>query len=287
MILVFLTGVLWSTAGLFIRLIEDAQVWQILLYRSIGLSLLLYVVIRVRSRADPFALVLRAGWPGLVAALGLIVAYAGIIYAIQTTTVANAMVLLASAPFLAAILGRLLLGESVRRATWIAILAGSAGIVVMVADKTAGTALSGNLAGFASALGFAVFTVALRWGRTVEMMPAVFLSGLLGIAMTVVICLATGLPLVLSLHDTAIATGMGVVQVGVGLVLYTIGSRSVPAAELVLLSLSEVVLGPLWVWLLLDEVPSTNTLIGGMILLAAIAGNALSGMRRKPPPPMI
>lgn len=287
MLLVFLAGVLWSTVGLFIRLIEGANVWQILLYRSIGLAALLYVVIRIRSRADPFALVLRAGWPGLVAALGLIMAYAGIIYAIQATSVANAMMLLASAPFLAAILGRVLLGESVRRATWIAILVGSGGIVVMVADKTAGTALSGNLAGFASALGFAIFTVALRWGRSTEMMPAVFLSGVLAILMTSAICLAQGLPLVLGARDGGIAMGMGVIQVGAGLILYTIGSRSVPAAELVLLSLAEVVLGPLWVWLLLGEVPTTNTLIGGAVLLGAIAGNALSGIRRKPPPPIM
>lgn len=287
MTLVFLAGVLWSTVGLFIRLIEDAQVWQILLYRSVGLSLLLYVVIRIRTGADPFVLVLRAGWPGLVAAMGLIVAYTGIIYAIQTTSVANAMMLLASAPFLAAILGRLLLGESVRRATLIAILVGSAGIVVMVSDKTAGTALSGNLAGFASALGFAVFTVALRWGKSTEMMPAVFLSGLLATVLTSLICLVLGLPLILSPLDGGLALGMGIFQVGAGLILFTLGSRSVPAAELVLLSLAEVVLGPLWVWIVLAEIPTTNTLIGGGILLAAIAGNAVSGIRRKPPPPIM
>ncbi len=76
---------------------------------------------------------------------------------------------------------------------------------------------------------------------------------------------------------------MGVFQVGAGLILYTLGSRSLPAAELALLSLAEVLLGPLWVWLFLDETASLNTLVGGAVLLAAIAGNALSGKRRKPP----
>jgi len=78
--------------------------------------------------------------------------------------------------------------------------------------------------------------------------------------------------------------GMGVFQVGAGLILYTLGSRSLPAAELTLLSLAEVLLGPLWVWLFLNETASLNTLVGGAVLLIAIAGNAVSGKRRKPPP---
>ena len=90
--------------------------------------------------------------------------------------------------------------------------------------------------------------------------------------------------LLISAHDGGIAMGMGVFQVGAGLVLYTIGSRSLPAAELALLSLAEVLLGPFWVWLFLGETASANTLVGGLILLVAIAGNALSGKRRKPSP---
>ena len=93
-----------------------------------------------------------------------------------------------------------------------------------------------------------------------------------------------GLPLVLSVYDGSVAMGMGIFQIGAGLILYTLGSRSLPAAELVLLSLAEVLLGPLWVWLFLDETASVNTLFGGVVLLAAILGNTLSGKRRKPPP---
>lgn len=117
-----------------------------------------------------------------------------------------------------------------------------------------------------------------------EMLPSVFLSGLFAIVITVCICLAQGLPLLISAHDGGIAMGMGVFQVGAGLVLYTIGSRSLPAAELALLSLAEVLLGPFWVWLFLGETASANTLVGGLILLVAISGNALSGKRRNPPP---
>ena len=113
---------------------------------------------------------------------------------------------------------------------------------------------------------------------------SVFLSGLFAIVITLAICFGLGLSVFLSPHDGGIAMGMGVFQVGAGLILYTLGSRSLLAAELALLSLAEVLLGPIWVWLFLGETASANTLIGGAVLLAAIAGNALSGKRRKPPP---
>lgn len=280
---VFAAGLLWSTVGLGIRLIEDAVVWQILLYRSISLSLFLYVLIRVRSGERPFVQIRRIGFPATVAGLSLVAAYSGGIYAIQNTSVANAMLLFATAPFMAAVLGWIVLREPVRVATWIAIAVAIGGIGIMVADKSGGVALKGSLAALGSAFGFAVFTVALRWGRTGEMLPAVFLSGLFAIVITSAICLGLGLSFVLSPSDAGIALGMGVFQVGAGLILYTLGSRSLPAAELALLSLAEVLLGPLWVWLLLGETATANTLIGGAVLLAAIAGNALSGKRRKPP----
>lgn len=281
---VFAAGVLWSTVGLGIRLIEDAVVWQILLYRSISLSLFLYVLIWVRSGESPFVQIRRIGAPAVIAGLSLVAAYSGGIHAIQNTSVANAMLLFATAPFMAAVLGWIVLREPVRAATWAAIAVAIGGIAIMVADKSGGVVLKGSLAALGSAFGFAVFTVALRWGRTGEMLPAVFLSGIFAIVITLAICLGLGLPLVLSPNDGGIAIGMGVFQVGAGLILYTLGSRSLPAAELALLSLAEVLLGPLWVWLFLGETATANTLIGGAVLLAAIAGNAVSGKQRKPPP---
>ncbi len=154
----------------------------------------------------------------------------------------------------------------------------------MIVIYQAGAALLGNLAALGSAFGFAVFTVALRWGRSEEMLPAVFLSGIFAILITSSICLFSGLPFQISVNDTSISMGMGVFQVGAGLVLYTLGSKTLPAAELTLLSLAEVLLGPLWVYLFLNEVATLNTLFGGLVLLLAIAGNAISGARRKPPP---
>ncbi|MDA9989693.1 DMT family transporter [Paracoccaceae bacterium] len=284
LIFVISAGFLWSTVGLGIRMIEDAVVWQILLYRSVSMSLFLYIVIRLRSGENPFLQIRRTGFPVVVAGLALVAAYSGGIYAIQNTSVANAMLLFATAPFMAAVLGWLVLREHVRLATWIAIIVALGGILIMVSDKTGDVAVQGSLAALGSALGFAVFTVALRWGRSGDMLPSVFLSGLFAIVITFAICQFLELSVVLNLQDGSVAMGMGVFQVGAGLILYTLGSRSLPAAELAILSLAEVLLGPLWVWLFLNETASLNTLLGGAILLISIAGNAVSGKRRKPPP---
>lgn len=284
LLFVFSAGVLWSTVGLGIRMIEEAFVWQILLYRSISKPLFLYMLIRIRSGENPFSQIRRIGYPVFIAGLSLVAAYSGGIYSIQNTSVANAMLLFATAPFMAAVLGWIILRERLRLATWIAIAVAIGGIAVMVVDKSGSVALKGSLAALGSAFGFAVFTVALRWGRTNEMLPAVLLSGLFAIAITLIICVSLQLPLIISKNDSLISLGMGVFQVGAGLILYTLGSRSLPAGELALLSLAEVLLGPLWVFLFLGEAPSANTLIGGLILLVAIGSNALSGKRRKPPP---
>ena len=283
LICVIAAGTLWSTVGLGIRLIENAEVWQILLYRSCSLTPFLFIVLWFRSGGQPLKQVRRAGLPAVIGGLALVAAYSAGIVALQTTSVANAMLLFASAPFFTAGLGWLVLGEAVRRATAVAILIALLGIGIMVSEDFSSGALLGNLAALGSALGFAVFTVALRWGKTEEMMPAVFLSGIFAIVIMGAICALRELPLLLSTNDASIALAMGVVQVGAGLVLYTIGSKTVPSAELALLSMAEVVLGPLWVWIFLGETAGLYTLLGGGVLLAAIAGNALSGLRRKPP----
>ena len=279
---VLAAGALWSTVGLGIRLIEDASVWQILLYRSIALSVFLYAVINLRSSETPFSQLRHSGSPAIVAGLALVAAYSGGIYSIQVIPVANALLLFAAAPFITAVLGKIFLHEQVRSATWIAIIVAVTAIAIMVSGQTSYGAVGGSLAALGSAFGFSIFTIALRWGKSDEMLPAVFLSGLFAIIITLAICLALGLPLILSSRDGSISMAMGIFQVGAGLVLYTLGSRKLPAAELTLLSLAEVLLGPFWVWLFLGEDASIRTLIGGILLLAAIAGNAFSSPRRLP-----
>ena len=283
-LLVLLAGVFWSSMGLGVRNIEYANVWQILFYRSFSLSLFLFVLITFRSGMKPIRTIRRAGLAGIIGGCSLVMAFAGGIYAIQTTTVANAMFLFASAPFFAAILGWIILRESVRRATWIATALGTVGIAIMVIDGISVGHVIGNISALLSALGFAIFTIALRWGKLGDMLPAVFLAGIFAIIVSGILCVLNNYEFLLSTNDALIALSMGVFQVGAGLAIYTIGSKVVPAAELALLSMTEVLLGPFWVWLFLGETASVYTLIGGVILLLAIAGNALTGIRRKPVP---
>ena len=278
---VIIAGALWSMMGIGIRLIEDANVWQILLYRSTSLVIFLYIVLLFRRKINPFSLIYRAQAPAFFAAAGLFVAYSGGIYSIQNTTVANAMLLFASAPFITAILGYFLLREKVSYYTITAICLAVLGIVVMVFDSIGANTLKGSIAGVISALGFSIFTISLRWGKEIDMLPSVFLSGLLAISLTLTICYYQNLDILLTPSSAILAWGLGVFQVGIGLVFYTVGSKSVPAAELTLLSLSEVLLGPFWVWLFLGEKASPLTLLGGAVLLLAIVYNSIMFIRTR------
>ena len=282
--LVLMAGVFWSTMGLGIRSIETANVWQILLYRSCSLTIFLFILIAFRSGFTPIKSIKKAGFAGIIGGWGLVVAFSGGVYSIQTTTVANAMFLFASAPFFAAIFGWFILRESVRKSTWIATLVAALGVAVMVIEGFSAGHMIGNLSALLSALGFAVFTIALRWGKLEDMLPAVFLAGVFAAVTSAIICYFGEFNFILSINDASISLVMGVFQVGAGLAIYTMGSKVVPAAELTLLSLTEVLLGPLWVWMFIGETASFYTLVGGVILLMAIAGNALTGLRRKPVP---
>jgi DME family drug/metabolite transporter len=144
--------------------------------------------------------------------------------------------------------------------------------------------LGGNLSAMVSAAGFAIFTIALRWGKLEDMLPAVFLGGIFSIIVAAGVCRFGGYGFDVPGNDIAIALSLGVFQVGLGLAVFTIGSKVVPAAELALLSMTEVLLGPLWVWLFIGETVSFYTLIGGIILMLALVGNAVSGLRRKQVP---
>ena len=283
-VLVLLAGVCWSSFGVGVRLIEAADVWQILFYRSLALAPFLIFVIAFRAGSDTVGAIRRAGWSGVVGGISLVFAFGGGIYGIQNTTVANAMFLFAAAPFFAAILGKILLKESVRSGTKWAMLAATAGIAVMVSEGISMGHLAGNVAALVSALGFAVFTVALRWRQVEETMPTVFLAGVFAIVTAAVVLQSTGAGFLVPLNDILVSMALGIVQVGAGLILYTLGAKVVPAVELALLSMTEVVLGPIWTWLLMGETAGVYTLIGGGVLLSAIAANALTGLRRKPIP---
>ena len=277
--LVLAAGSLWSLMGLGLRQIEAADVWQILFWRSAGMVPVLLAFIWWTSGGRPLSALRTVGSAGVIGGFCLVLAFAGAIYAIQTTTIANALFLFTASPFVAAILGWIILGERVRPWTWAAIALAVFGMFLMVREGLAMGALAGNIAALLSAVGFGAFTVALRRGRVGDMLPASVLGGVFAIAVAAVILSAKGTPILPSAWDIGVATALGAVILGLGMTLYTLGSRVIPAADLTLLSLIEVLLGPLWVFLVLGETASANTFIGGGVLLVAVALNAVTGAR--------
>lgn len=277
---VMVAGCFWSLAGILIRNIEAADEWQILFVRSAAVFVSLLLVLLFRYRGDLVTPFRQAGVAGLIGGTCLGVAFSAYIFALTGTTVANAVFILSAGPILTAVLAWILLGERVRRATWIATFGAMLGIAVMVVDGINAGALFGNLMALCAVSGFAAFAVALRWGGDVDMLPAACIAGLVGMVFGAL--MVTDFDL--SLRDTTLAATMGVVQIAIGMLFFTAGARHVPAAELALLSLTEVVLAPIWVWIGVGEVPRLLTLVGGGIVLVAIVGRALSGLRRKPAP---
>ena len=254
---VLAAGSLWSLMGLGLRQIEAASVWQILFWRSVGMVPVLLAFVWWRSGGRPLATIRRVGAAGLIGGLGLVFAFAGAIYAIQTTTIANAVFLFTASPLVAAVLGWILLGEKVRPWTWAAIALAVFGMYLMVREGLAIGALAGNIAALLSAVGFGAFSV---------------------VAAGIVLALQ-GTPIAPSAWDMGVSAAIGALILALGMVMYTLGSRVIPAAELTLLSLIEVLLAPLWVFLFLGETASTATFFGGGVLMAAVALNAVMGAR--------
>lgn len=280
MVLVVAAGVLWSTQGLIFRQIEEAGTWATLFWRSAGMIPVLLAFLIWRAGGSPLPAIRSVGFAGALGGLGLVGAFAGAIYSIQATTIANAVFLFAASPFLTALIGWVVLGEKVRAETWAAMAVALTGIFVMVRDDLSGGAMAGNIAALLSALGFAIFTVTLRWGKVVDSLPSVFLGGIFSLIAGATIATQMGQTLAVPAPDALWAMAMGAITLSGGMVLYELGSRVVPAAESALLSNIEVMLAPLWVWLFLNETASSATFLGGAILLVAVTMNGISGARR-------
>lgn len=280
MVMVLAAGLLWSFQALMIRQIEEAGSWAILAWRSLAMVPVLLAFLAWRRGGSPFPAIRRAGLAGVLGGIGLVAAMGGAILAFQTTTIANAAFLLAASPFLAAILARLILRETVAPRTWGAIALALVGIFIMVRDGLAAGALVGNVAALISALGFAAFSVALRWRRVEDSLPASILGASFAVVAGALATLHIGQTLAIPAPDMMWCVIMGVITMSGGMILYTLGSRVVPSAELTLLSNTEVLLAPFWVWLIIGETASTATFIGGAVVLLAILFNAYAGVRR-------
>lgn len=280
MALVLTAGVLWSFQGLVIRQIDEAGSWAVLVWRSVGMVPVLLSFLIWRSGGSPWPAIREVGLAGVLGGLGLIGAFGGAIYAIQATSIANAVFLFAASPFLAALLGWAVLRERVGSQTWGAIAIALVGIFVMVREGLSGGVLAGNVAALLSSLGFALFTVTLRWRRLDDTLPVVLLGSVFSIVAGALLAAQVGQPLLVPVPDALWSMFMGAVTLSGGMILYTMGAKVVRAAELALLSNTEVMLAPFWVWLLLGETASAGTFAGGAILLVAMVLNGLSGVRR-------
>ena len=272
-------GLCMSLGGPIIRLADDSTPWQFLFYRSIGAAAIILVYFLV-TRRPVLELVRSAGMNGLVGGLGLAVAFTGYVWGVMHSTVANALFLISASPLVAAFLGWMVLRERVARSMWFAMFGVIVGVTIMIGEGLAEADLLGDLAALASAVGFAVFSVAIRRGRDTDMSPTILIGAAITTAFSAVMAAAGGTGLAAPMMDVGLAAAYGVLVIGAGIFMLTIGARNVPAAELLVLSLTEVVFASIWVWLAFGEVPSILTLVGGLIILGSIGGQAVAGMRR-------
>ena len=287
-LLVLLAATVWSSGGPLMRAIENATPWQILFWRSSAMLVAIAFYGRVVLRSDPRTAIKGFGSLGWLSAGFAACAFSLSIVALEHTTVANVLFMVAVSPLVAAVLGGLLLGESVRRATWLALSVAAVGLAVMLWEGFDGGSPLGNIAAFCSAAAFALFNVAYRRaelvGRKPDMSAVLCLAALLAMTVSGTAAVAEGTGLKLSTPDLLYSLAFGFFQVGLGFILFTAGARHLTAAEATLLALLEVVLGPTWTWLIFGEEPSGLGVIGGLILLAAMILQAASGMRRRRQP---
>ena len=276
-----LAGIVLSTGGPIIRQVEEASGFQIVFWRSIAQSVLIFLILMARERGGITKVFLGLGWPGISGSLFLSLAFFGYIFSITSTTVANTLFLISTTPFFAAILAWPILREKVSKPTWIAIMTASIGVMIMVSQGLSTGRLFGNVMGLFCALATALYIISVRYGSvrsgSTDMVPVVCVSGLIAALIAVII---EGGNIWISTNDLFWCVVAGAVQNGPGFMLFTMGSRYIPAAELSLLGLIEVIIGPIWMWLLLSEIPDMYTLAGGGVVLVAVSGLAFWSLYR-------
>ncbi len=275
-IYVALAAVAWSTAGVLQRQLTLDTATQVSGRAAFaGAALLVYVAVVERGRlVHAFRSV---GLAGIAVALCVATASGGFIAALNHTSVARVLFILALAPVLAALLARVTLGEPITGRTIVAMAVALAGLTLMLGAPGEGS-LAGDGLSLLVVVAFALSIVITRWRRDVSMAPAACVSQ--------VILLAVFLPFAspgdIGGDDVGWLAALGIGQIGLGFVLFAVGARLIPAAQVGLITLLEVVLGPVWVWLALDERPSALTLVGGAIVIAAIVIQTRAAPRREP-----
>ena len=282
-IVVLIAGLFWSFGPLVVRNIDDAHLipWQYLFFRGSIIFLVLNIYLFISEGARFTKNYNRIGLSGLIGGISLGIANISFILSITTTTAAVTMMMLATQPFVAAILAYIFLKEKIRLTTLIAIVIAAAGILFMSLESKGEGTLFGLINGLLSSLGFAGFTVSLRWRKKTPTFTTVSIAGIFCAIVAVLVLISFDSSIFISVKNSSLSALHGFL-VCTGLILYSAKSKFLPATDLTLLTLTEVLGGIFWVWLPLfgiNETPTVNTLIGGAIITAAIVFYGLNAKR--------
>ena len=272
--IVLLAGIFWSFGPYVVRHIDQSQLipWQYLFTRGIVIFILLNVYLFLNEGLKFYKNYLNIGTPGIIGGAGLATAMITFIWSISNTTAAVTLLCLAAMPFITAMLGFMFLRERISITVWISIFVATFGIIVMALGNVEKNTLPGLIFGLASALGFSIFSVSLRWRKNTPKFTTVAVAGLFCCLFSSIFILINDLSFLSTNKNEALFATHGTLVCS-GLILYSIGSKNLPATDLTLLSLTEVIGGIFWVWLPwlgINEVPSTNTIIGGFFIFVAI-----------------
>jgi len=269
------SGVFLSTAGIALRLVEQADGWQILFYRSLALSITILLILVFQKGSSVFDEFRKLDWNDCLLAVFLGTGFVTYVFALLYNTVANALFIFSFAPFLAAFLGWILLGERVATRTWLAIGVAMAGLAVMVGSELALSHYLGTLLALWIPIAYAASIIAVRRSKRDNMLVALCLAGLVALVLSAFFVTDYAL----TSRDLIISLYLGVFQVGMGFTLVVLGSRHVPAAQVGLLALVEPILAPLWAWMGVGELPGLATIIGGSIIFLAIATDGILNIK--------
>ena len=273
-LIVLLAGTLWSIGPYVVRHIDQPQLvpWQYLFTRGIVIFILLNIYLFLNEGLGFYKNYLKIGISGIIGGVGLGTAMITFIWSITNTTAAVTLLCLAAMPFITALLGFMFLRERISLTVWISIFVAAFGIFVMAIGNTEKNSFAGLIFGLASALGFSIFSVTLRWRKNTPKFTTVAIAGLFCFLFSSLMISINDLSFLSTSKNEALFATHGTLVCS-GLILYSIGSKNLPAADLTLLSLTEVIGGIFWVWLPwlgINEVPSTNTIIGGFFIFIAI-----------------
>ena len=271
---VLFAGILWSFGPLVVRYMDNPnQVpWQYIFGRGLTIFILLNLYLYFEEGIKFYKNYLKMGYSGIIGGTGLGIAMISFIYSITNTSAAITLLCLAAMPFFTALLAFLFLKEKITLNVWISIFIATIGIIIMAFGSTGSNSLVGFIFGMLSSIGFSIFSVTLRWRTQTPKFTTVAFSGFFCFVFAAIMLLSTKQVFFSTSYNGALFSLHGTL-VCLGLILYSIGSKAIPAAELTLLSLTEVIGGIFWVWLPIlgiNEVPDTYTIVGGFFLFISL-----------------